>query len=744
MDPSHIPYRLSGTSHASAEAAFAADVRWLRAFAAQIVRDPQLADDACQEAWLGALKGGRSSTEREDLARRAWRFLSRHWRGEGRRRVREQEAASRDSTSSVDELLVQNEQQQRLWDELARLDEPYRSTLLLRFQGELSTQEIAARMEVRTDTVRWRIREGLSLMRQRLAADERGGGLAAIALVAGPSGAPLKPQLAAAQGTAMSVASLGALIMTKKIVACALVFIALATTVVLQFATPQRATELAVVSDPEGALVPVLREPAVSSPVQRMAVENLGAEQAEVLAAVGKPPGESLQAAILRLDLRAVGGAHLPATVTVSVMPYVEGGFVHQEVEQIVSTEGDSIELLLGLDLEGLKYMHRLGEITMGTVRVSAEGFGKQSSGLVSVGWNPGDITDLTMELCPATTTRISCVMPVSGDPVKNVKIVVDGPSTLFRHHYGSKDTSPITLKLVTNDEVDDRLYITGDGIALATISRTELLDLPVQGGLRRIEVSSGCRLEGTVEMASGLPVPGGSELAYTEYRRDPDGAALDYPVLIHTDGRVPIARDGWFRIEGLSEGIVRLHLREEGRMRFSTGRLSHDFDVTIPAASGTDFRIVIPEEQWKLTLALTWARQGPFGSSTLLTAKLYRAKGEDDLPYSRDRGSRQLIATSDLISQGTPGDIVLPAGLIEEGTPYILAISATRHHHIERRIYFEGQSPKIELKLAKESRLELGLPTPPAESDVEGRAAAIQVARDRGAEIVLRASTAR
>ncbi len=745
MDPYQTAQGPGAGMSASDDAGLAADVRWLRNFAARIVRDPDLADEACQEAWLGALKDGSPATERKDLARRAWRFLFVHWRGERRRRSREQEVAGRDASLSVDELLMQNEQQQRLWAELARLDEPFKTTLLLRFQGELDTAAIAARTDAPRDTVRWRIREGIRLIRQRLAADERGGGLAALVLVAQPWAQPWahrpQPPIAAAHG----LGSLAVLLMTKKIAACLLIFAAIAAAFSLRAEQPPVTTELAVVPDVEEAQsAPPQEEPRADAPIERRAIASQSpAEEAEPKAS--RSVQRSAGPPVLKLQLRPKGGARLPPTVTVAVTPYAEGfDYMGEPDKQTVSTEAGTIELEINAGEDTLELLQMTAtRLTMGTVTVTADGFGVQESNLVSIDWDPGGSSEVTMDLDPATAARVSCVAQGSGESVEDLRIVVEGPSRRFRQFYRSKKGSPITLQLMDHREAEDQLYITASGVALTTISRTELLALPVQDGTRRIELSAGYRLTGHVELASGLPVPEGSELHYDHFQRGPDGKAIEHSSLIRSNGRAPIAEDGWFEIERLPESLLRLHLREEGPMRFNTKRLSHNFDVDIPHASD-DLRIVIPEDQWKLKLDLSWALPDPFGSGTLVVARLYQAQGEEDLPYSKPLSERLLLATSDLISAKAPGDLVLPAGLIDEGVPYLLTISASARYCIQRRILFEGPSPEVTVHSAAVSNLELNFPPLPAETDLDEYAAKVQAARERGAAIVLEAITPR
>jgi Sigma-70, region 4 len=98
------------------------------------------------------------------------------FRGERRRALRE-EATSEPSTSVGDSLVEAVEAQRLLASQLLMLDEPYRTTVLLRYYQGLSAAEIAARQELPAATVRGRLKEGLSRLRAQL--DRERGGRAA-------------------------------------------------------------------------------------------------------------------------------------------------------------------------------------------------------------------------------------------------------------------------------------------------------------------------------------------------------------------------------------------------------------------------------------------------------------------------------------------------------------------------------------------------------------------------------------
>ncbi|QDU86532.1 RNA polymerase sigma factor [Planctomycetes bacterium Pla163] len=152
------------------------DVRWLEQLARRLARDPFLAADACQNVWLswsrateaGAEGRATEPVDRNALARALRRALWVLRRSDARRRRREEERPPPDPSPSTAELLARGEERERAWRTLVELDEPLRAVLLLRFEEGLTPAEIAARLQLRPDTVRWRLRRGIELLRERL------------------------------------------------------------------------------------------------------------------------------------------------------------------------------------------------------------------------------------------------------------------------------------------------------------------------------------------------------------------------------------------------------------------------------------------------------------------------------------------------------------------------------------------------------------------------------------------------
>src|SRR5712671_876154 len=112
----------------------------------------------CARRWLQAI-----------VRRRAAKLR----RGEERRRRREQAVAQHVALPSADELTARLTMQRELTEAVLALDEPYRSTIVLRYFEQLDVDAIAARTGAPRNTVRSRLQRGLQSLRARL--DQDGG-----------------------------------------------------------------------------------------------------------------------------------------------------------------------------------------------------------------------------------------------------------------------------------------------------------------------------------------------------------------------------------------------------------------------------------------------------------------------------------------------------------------------------------------------------------------------------------------
>src|SRR5690606_16067059 len=135
--------------------------------------------DAIQQTWLAALR----SPPRPDGPLRGWlatvlrNTALRHHRESARRETRERASAvaitADEGTDPVD-AVERFELQRRLVEEVAALEEPLRSTVLLRYFEDLPPRDVARRLGVPPRTVETRLYRARRRLRERM--DGRHGG----------------------------------------------------------------------------------------------------------------------------------------------------------------------------------------------------------------------------------------------------------------------------------------------------------------------------------------------------------------------------------------------------------------------------------------------------------------------------------------------------------------------------------------------------------------------------------------
>jgi RNA polymerase sigma factor (sigma-70 family) len=149
-----------------------AESGWLRRLVARLVRDPADADDITQETWARALVSPPAdiSSPRAWLAQVSRNVLRMRSRAEIRRLKYEAAAAADvEANDTTTEAAVQRLEFQRVLVELvSAMQEPLRSTVVMRYFEELNSAQIAERMAVAPGTVRARLSLALGLLRAAL------------------------------------------------------------------------------------------------------------------------------------------------------------------------------------------------------------------------------------------------------------------------------------------------------------------------------------------------------------------------------------------------------------------------------------------------------------------------------------------------------------------------------------------------------------------------------------------------
>lgn len=144
---------------------------WMKSLARGLVGEDARAEDLVQEAMLVAVaRPPRNSPVSGSWLARVLRNLAfRSHREEYRRRRREQVAARPDVVSTTPaDLLERAELHRQVVGAVIGLDEPYRSTVLLRFFEELKPKEIARRQGVPVATVWTRLKRAIERLRGSL------------------------------------------------------------------------------------------------------------------------------------------------------------------------------------------------------------------------------------------------------------------------------------------------------------------------------------------------------------------------------------------------------------------------------------------------------------------------------------------------------------------------------------------------------------------------------------------------
>ncbi len=159
-----------------------ANLGWVQGLALRLMRDAGLAEDVAQETMARALerppRTAHSGAPLRAFLATLTRLLARDRRRADARRARRERAGARaEALPSTLDVVERNALLQRVAAEVSRLDEPYRSTVLLRYLDGLDTHAIAEHTGASPPTVRKRLSRGLAQLRVRLGVELGGEGV---------------------------------------------------------------------------------------------------------------------------------------------------------------------------------------------------------------------------------------------------------------------------------------------------------------------------------------------------------------------------------------------------------------------------------------------------------------------------------------------------------------------------------------------------------------------------------------
>ena len=145
-------------------------VAWIRELAKHLVTDESARDDLVQETCVRALERAPNDVGRirQWLAAVMRNLVHQRARGDARRQTREEQTARAEALEPAAGLVQKVAVQRELVDTVLRMDEPYRSSLLMRYFEEQPPQEIARRLGVPVATVHSRLKRALAQLRERL------------------------------------------------------------------------------------------------------------------------------------------------------------------------------------------------------------------------------------------------------------------------------------------------------------------------------------------------------------------------------------------------------------------------------------------------------------------------------------------------------------------------------------------------------------------------------------------------
>jgi RNA polymerase sigma factor (sigma-70 family) len=153
-----------------------AEAPWLARLARSLTGDAAEAEDIVQDAYAAALRSPPATDRpiRPWLRRVVVNLVRMRHRGRVRRAANEPIVEARiEPVRTPDELLERAQLERRLAELVIALDEPFRTTVLLRYREGLTAEHIAKQQGIPAATVRSRLKTGLDRLRRDLDGGER-------------------------------------------------------------------------------------------------------------------------------------------------------------------------------------------------------------------------------------------------------------------------------------------------------------------------------------------------------------------------------------------------------------------------------------------------------------------------------------------------------------------------------------------------------------------------------------------
>lgn len=517
----------------------------IRALALRLVREPADADDLVQDTWVAALqhppRAGRPAWPW--LARVLTNFARRRRRAEGRRRDREEAAATLPPLPSGEELAMRLDLHQQVVSIVRELEEPYRSTVLLRYFEDLSVTEIAERQSVPPATVRQRLKRARERLRAKF--DQRFGGdghtwrSALLALVASHASREVQVGKAAVAGSRTSGPALVSAAIGVVFVAGAVLWIAAHHSPRDRAATP---APLSVLRAPPSGTSHEARSVAPAQPTRSSRVPALGdqAGTRDATALFGAPDASAMVANGIAAVGAIVDSRNKPVP-DAEVWVFEIGSSFPGHVETRADEEG----------------RFRVSDLTLEHL-IGARARGYAPSILQPIRGRPGEEWPVRIVLDRPGTEISGAVVDANGRAVAAAEVLIGAENAEVILLPDSREgRTPPPLWCRADDQGNFRITSAPVGIQLLRAradgygtARVEV-DVPAAGlsGLE-LALEPEARVAGRVMAQDGRTVEGAR--VYTG-----EGNAFGDSTAV-TDSA------GAFEVAGLSPGLVEMHVEHE------------------------------------------------------------------------------------------------------------------------------------------------------------------------------------